>query len=88
PGDLRLADPGPQTCTFNQPCTVQLTATGGKPPVRYAATGLPWGLTLDGVSGRITGRPWGSGTTRITATVTDSTGATAGAAFALTLNWF
>ncbi|RST12212.1 Ig domain-containing protein, partial [Streptomyces sp. WAC05950] len=88
PGDLRLADPGPQTCTFNQPCTIRLTATGGKPPVRYAATGLPWGLTLDSTSGRITGRPWGSGTSRITATVTDSTGATAGTAFALTLNWF
>ncbi|WP_148667932.1 Ig domain-containing protein [Streptomyces sp. WAC05950] len=54
----------------------------------WKTTGLPWGLTLDSTSGRITGRPWGSGTSRITATVTDSTGATAGTAFALTLNWF
>ncbi|MET9857641.1 hypothetical protein ABZY57_32550, partial [Streptomyces sp. NPDC006450] len=34
PGDLKLANPGPQSCKFNQNCTIQLTATGGKPPVR------------------------------------------------------
>lgn len=73
---------------FNQPCTIQLLATGGKPPVRYAATGLPWGLTLDTGTGRVTGWPWATGTLRITATATDSTGASAGASFALTLTWF
>ncbi|MFF3720839.1 hypothetical protein ACFYYM_00505 [Streptomyces erythrochromogenes] len=46
------------------------------------------GPALDGSSGRITGRPWGSGTVRITATATDSTGATAGAAFPPTLTRF
>ncbi|WP_275435606.1 putative Ig domain-containing protein [Streptomyces sp. ICC4] len=62
----------------------------GKPPVRYAATGLPWGLTLDANTGRITGKPWSSGTVQITATATatDSTGTTAATAFPLTINWF
>ncbi|MEU6899030.1 alkaline phosphatase family protein [Streptomyces virginiae] len=87
-GGLKLADPGPQTCKFNQSCTVQLTATGGRPPVRYAATGLPWGLSVDATSGRISGRPWSVGTVQITATATDSTGTTVTAAFPLTVNWF
>ncbi|WP_267884494.1 putative Ig domain-containing protein [Streptomyces sp. NRRL F-2580] len=83
-----MADPGPQTCKFNQSCTIQLTATGGKPAYRYAATGLPWGLSVDAGSGRVSGKPWGSGTVQITATATDSTGATVTAAFPLTVNWF
>ncbi|MER6257932.1 putative Ig domain-containing protein, partial [Streptomyces sp. NPDC001584] len=88
PGGLKFTDPGPQTCKFNQSCTVQLATTGAKPPVRYAATGLPWGLTLDSASGRITGKPWGSGVFQVTATASDATGATAGTTFTLTLNWF
>ncbi|MFD3472473.1 putative Ig domain-containing protein [Streptomyces sp. NPDC058682] len=88
PGGLKFTDPGPQACTFNRPCTVQLTTTGAKPPVRYAATGLPWGLTLDSASGRITGKPWGSGAFQVTATASDATGATAGTTFTLTLSWF
>ncbi|MEJ8641388.1 putative Ig domain-containing protein [Streptomyces sp. MS1.HAVA.3] len=57
-------------------------------PVRYAVSGLPWGLTLDSTSGRISGKPWGSGTVQVTATATDATGASAGTTFALTLTWF
>ncbi|MFD4245227.1 alkaline phosphatase family protein [Streptomyces sp. NPDC058525] len=87
-GDLRLANPGPQTCKFNQSCTIRLSATGGKPPVRYAATGLPWGLTVDPGTGRISGKPWAGGTLQITATATDSTGTTVTAGFPLTVNWF
>ncbi|MGW6685068.1 alkaline phosphatase family protein [Streptomyces sp. NPDC054961] len=87
-GGLKLTDPGPQTCTFNQSCTIQLTTTGGKPPVRYTATGLPWGLTLDTTTGRITGKPWATGTLQITATATDTTPATATTTFPLTLTWF
>ncbi|WP_237292543.1 Ig domain-containing protein [Streptomyces katrae] len=88
PGNLVFPSPGPRSCTFTQPCTIQLTTTGGTPPVRYATTTLPWGLTLDPASGRITGKPWSTGTTQITATATDSTGATAGTSFALTITWF
>jgi hypothetical protein len=87
-GDLKITSPGPQTCKFNQTCTIQLTATGGTAPLKYTATGLPWGLSIDSATGRITGKPWGSGTLQITATATDSTGATAGTTFPLTLTWF
>ncbi|MGW5849169.1 putative Ig domain-containing protein [Streptomyces sp. NPDC055254] len=86
-GDLKITDPGPQTCGFNRSCTIQLIATGGKPALRYSASGLPWGLVLDTATGRISGKPWATGTVRITATVTDATGASATTAFPLTLTW-
>ncbi|MEU9117985.1 alkaline phosphatase family protein [Streptomyces sp. NPDC048483] len=87
-GDLKLTAPGPQTCRFHQDCTVQLTATGGKAPLGYRATGLPLGLTTDAAGGRITGKPWQTGTFQVTATATDAANATANAAFPLTVNWF
>ncbi|MFG2531187.1 alkaline phosphatase family protein [Streptomyces sp. NPDC048516] len=87
-GDLKLTAPGPRTCRFLQDCTVQLAATGGTPPLTYHATGLPLGLGADASGGRIGGRPWQTGTFQITATVTDSRGATATTAFPLTVNWF
>ncbi|BDH13518.1 alkaline phosphatase family protein [Streptomyces hygroscopicus] len=87
-GGLQLTAPGPQTCRFAQECTVQLTATGGTPPLAYRATGLPLGLGADAAGGRIGGRPWQTGTFPVTATATDSKGATATAAFPLTVNWF
>ncbi|MGW7244849.1 alkaline phosphatase family protein [Streptomyces decoyicus] len=87
-GGLQLTAPGPQTCRFAQECTVQLTATGGTPPLTYRATGLPLGLGADAAAGRIGGRSWQTGTFPVTATATDSKGATATAAFPLTVNWF
>ncbi|MER5731578.1 putative Ig domain-containing protein, partial [Streptomyces sp. NPDC002138] len=69
-------------------CTLRLTATGGHAPLRWSATGLPFGLTLDTTTGRITGKPWSSGTTRITVTASDTTPTTATATFPLTVNWF
>ncbi|MFJ7159903.1 putative Ig domain-containing protein [Streptomyces sp. NPDC101118] len=87
-GDLQITSPGPQSCRFNQPCTIQLTATGGTPPLKYGATGLPFGLTLDTSTGRITGRPWATGTLPVTATATDTTPTTATTTFPLTVTWF
>ncbi|MBT2508411.1 putative Ig domain-containing protein [Streptomyces sp. ISL-98] len=87
-GDLKVSNPGTQTCKFNQSCTIQITATGGKPPLKYSATGLPFGLSIDTATGRITGKPWQTGTLQITVTATDSAGASSNAAFPLTVNWF
>ena len=74
---LSVANPGAQTCKFNQSCTIQLTATGGTAPLRLAASGLPFGLSIDATTGRITGKPWQVGTLQVTATATDSAGASA-----------
>ncbi|MET9701206.1 putative Ig domain-containing protein, partial [Streptomyces sp. NPDC006529] len=87
-GDLKITDPGPQTCTFARSCTIRLTATGGRAPLRWSATGLPFGLTLDPTTGRITGTPWSTGTTRITITATDTTPTSATTTFPLTTTWF
>ncbi|MBT2508403.1 putative Ig domain-containing protein [Streptomyces sp. ISL-98] len=87
-GDLKVSNPGTQTCKFNQSCTIQITATGGKPPVSYSASGLPFGLSIDTATGRITGKPWQTGTLQITARATDSTTASATTTFPLGINWF
>jgi hypothetical protein len=39
------------------PYDAQVEATGGTPPYRWSATGLPPGLAIDRTSGRITGTP-------------------------------
>ena len=65
-----------------------MTATGGKRAAQLPRTGLPLGLTLDAAGGRIGGKPWQTGTLPVTVTATDATGATATAAFPLTVNWF
>ncbi|MET9699864.1 putative Ig domain-containing protein, partial [Streptomyces sp. NPDC006529] len=57
-------------------------------PLRWSATGLPFGLTLDPTTGRITGTPWSTGTTRITITATDTTPTSATTTFPLTTTWF
>jgi len=56
-----------------------LVASGGTPPYAYAITSgsLPPGVTLDGTTGVISGKPTDSGIYDFTAQVTDSTGATA-----------
>ncbi|WP_323181037.1 alkaline phosphatase family protein [Streptomyces sp. NBC_01142] len=87
-GDLRLANPGAQSCKFNQNCTVQVTATGGKAPLRYSASGLPFILAIDPATGVISGKPWQTGTRQITVTVTDAAGASATTTFPLTVTWF
>ncbi|UGY95318.1 putative Ig domain-containing protein [Streptomyces gobiensis] len=65
-----------------------MTATGGQAPYTYRASGLPFGLSMNASTGQISGQPWQTGTFRITATATDTTKATAQAAFPLTINWF
>ncbi|WP_420716855.1 putative Ig domain-containing protein [Streptomyces sp. H27-H5] len=54
-----------------------MQATGGTGPYRWAADGLPAGLTLDTAKGVVTGTPttWGMRTSRIT--LTDAAGRTA-----------
>ncbi|MCX4825273.1 putative Ig domain-containing protein [Streptomyces sp. NBC_01142] len=83
-----MANPGAQSCKFNQNCTVQVTATGGKAPLRYSASGLPFILAIDPATGVISGKPWQTGTRQITVTVTDAAGASATTTFPLTVTWF
>jgi hypothetical protein len=64
------------------PYAGQIAATGGVSPYSYAGSGLPGGLTLS-AAGAITGTPTTVGQFTLSATVTDSKGATAGGRFAI-----
>ena len=64
---------------------LQLTASGGTPPLTWTASGLPPGFTLS-AAGVLTGIPTAAGTTSFSVTVTDSTSATATATLSLTVN--
>jgi Putative Ig domain len=52
------------------------SATGGRPPYKWAATGLPAGLTLDPATGEISGTPTAPGASPAKLTVTDGLGLT------------
>ncbi len=62
--------------------SIQLRAQDGDGgPVRFRATGLPPGLSVDAVTGRISGRPRRSGTYHVMAIAQERQGATVGAKF-------
>ncbi|MBG6136767.1 putative Ig domain-containing protein [Longispora fulva] len=67
----RVAYPGPQTSTVDQPASLQLTVTSQAGPVTWAADGLPTGLTIDKDTGLISGTPTAPATYDVKVTATD-----------------
>ncbi|MEV6600040.1 putative Ig domain-containing protein [Actinoplanes sp. NPDC051346] len=67
-----LTNPGPVHVTTNVAVSQQLTATGGKAPYTWTATGLPAGLSIKSSTGLITGTVTSATTTSVTVTVTDA----------------
>jgi len=84
---ITTTSPLPQA-TVGTNYSVTLTATGGSGIYTWSITtgSLPAGLTLNASTGQITGQPATSGTASFTATVKDTTGASASAPFTLTIN--
>lgn len=73
------APPGPRiisgssaTARPGQPFRLQVVATGGSGGTKIAATGLPAGLTIDSVTGIISGKPALEGSSAVTLTATDN----------------
>lgn len=86
PGQLRVTNPGSQTSTVGTAVNVSTGATGGSTPYTFSATGLPAGLSINSSTGTITGTPSTAGTSNVTVTVRDSSGATDSASFSWTVN--
>jgi eukaryotic-like serine/threonine-protein kinase len=61
----------PATATIGKAYSGTVTATGGKSPYTWSATGLPTGLTMS-ASGAITGTPTKAGSYSVTVSVKDS----------------
>ncbi|MGW8355638.1 M4 family metallopeptidase [Streptomyces wedmorensis] len=73
---VTLTNPGNQVSSTATAVNLQVQATSSNAgAMTYTATGLPAGLSLNASTGKITGTPSTAGTTTVTLTVTDSTGA-------------
>ncbi|MEU6172325.1 putative Ig domain-containing protein [Streptantibioticus parmotrematis] len=83
---VTVANPGDQNGTVGTAITpVRDSASGGTAPYTWSASGLPAGLSIDSSSGTISGTPTAAGTSQVTVTAKDSTGATGSAPFTWTV---
>ncbi|WP_165449374.1 putative Ig domain-containing protein [Krasilnikovia cinnamomea] len=82
---LTVQDPGAQNSTTGMAVSLTAIATGGATPYAWSATGLPAGLTINTVTGAMTGTPTTAGTSTTKITVTDAAGATNTATFTWTV---
>ncbi|MEY9967028.1 hypothetical protein ABIA33_005093 [Streptacidiphilus sp. MAP12-16] len=80
---VTVTSPGSQSSTVGTAASVQVHASDSASgqTLTYAATGLPAGLSINASSGLISGTPTAAGTSNVTVTATDSTGAVGSAAF-------
>ncbi|MGE5171571.1 MAG: putative Ig domain-containing protein, partial [Rudaea sp.] len=63
-----------------------LVASGGVPPYRWSASGLPAGLSIAPSTGTVSGTPTTAATYSFTVAVTDSAGTTVNAALSMVVN--
>lgn len=85
PGSPTVNNPGSQSTATGSSVSLQLSASGGTSPYTWTASGLPTGLSISS-SGLISGTASTAGSYSVTATVTDSTGATGSATFGWTVS--
>jgi hypothetical protein len=79
PGPLTVGTAALKTGVKGSPFSQQLVAAGGTPPYHWnvASGPLPSGLTLDPVTGMLSGTPLATGTFQVSVAVTDATSGTA-----------
>jgi hypothetical protein len=84
---ITVVNPGGQAATQDVAFSLQVHAldSASGQTLTYAAAGLPAGLSIDSSTGLISGTPATTGSFPVTVTVTDTTGASGTASFAVTV---
>jgi hypothetical protein len=85
---VTVANPGSQTSTVGTAASLQTSASDSASgqTLTYSATGLPAGLSINSSTGLISGTPTTAGTSTVTVTAKDTTGATGSVSFSWTVN--
>ncbi|WP_241968500.1 putative Ig domain-containing protein [Streptomyces sp. ICBB 8177] len=84
---VTVTNPGNQSTRSGTAVSLQINASdsAGGQTLTYSATGLPAGLSINSSSGLITGTPTTTGSSNVTVTVKDSTGASGTTTFTWTV---
>jgi hypothetical protein len=85
---VTVTNPGSQTATVGTATSLQVSASDSASgqALTYSATGLPTGLSINSGSGLISGTPTAAGTSNVTVSATDNTGAAGSASFSWTVS--
>jgi subtilase family serine protease len=85
---VTVTNPGSQTGTVGTAASLQISATDSASgqTLTYSATGLPAGLSISASTGLISGTPTTAGTSSVTVTAKDTTGASGSASFTWTIS--
>jgi serine protease len=85
---VAVTNPGNQTSTTGTAVSLQINASDSASgqTLTYSATGLPAGLSINSSSGLISGTPTTAGSSSVTVTATDTTGAKGSASFSWTVS--
>jgi len=85
---VTVTNPGTQTSTVGTAASLQVHASDSASgqTLTYSSTGLPAGLSINSASGLISGTPTTAGTSSVTVTAKDATGASGSASFTWTVN--
>jgi hypothetical protein len=85
---VTVANPGSQTSTVGTAARLQMSGSDSASgqTLTYSATGLPAGLSINSSTGLISGTPTTAGSSTVTVTAKDTTGATGSVSFSWTVN--